>query len=142
MVPVLTRALMICFATLACMSVMGCATQAGPGGGGNTSTFSVFDDPASTFSTSDVYDVDNEIVRFNVAERSIVWVADGRSLQVGNWPVEGNFLGAARFFQVRFGNFQSERRAYFTETTTATICDLELVGTDISITATSTPVPQ
>jgi hypothetical protein len=56
--------------------------------------------------------------------------------------VTGNFLGAAQFFQVRFGNVDGQRRAFFTETGPATICDIEPVGDSISISPTNTEVPQ
>jgi hypothetical protein len=39
----------------------------------------VFMDPASAFSTSDVRDVQEQIVRFDTATSSLIWAADGRS---------------------------------------------------------------
>src|SRR4029453_7673779 len=79
----------------------------------------VFSDPNSSFMTSDVRDVQNQIVRFDTANRTLIWVADNRSFQ--GYPVSGNFIGADRNFQVRFGTEGGERRAYFTETASATI---------------------
>ena len=101
-----------------------------------------FQDPDSDFSTSDVYDVDNEVVQFEADTQSLIWVADGTTYQPGTWTAEGNFLGATKFFQVRFGNFEGQRRAYFTETATATICNISTSSGNLSITGTNVPVPQ
>jgi hypothetical protein len=98
-----------------------------------------FVDPTTGFSTSDVRDVEGEIVRFNRTNNSLIWAADGRSFP--GYPVDGNFLDSARSFQVRFGTENGERRAYFTETGPATICDIEVVGSSLAISATSVPVP-
>ena len=99
----------------------------------------MFTDPASSFTTSDVRDVQEQIVRFDVSSNSLIWVGDGRSFS--GYPVSGLFIGAARSFQVRFGTKDGERRAYFTETATATICDIEIVGVQLVITGTNVPVP-
>jgi len=114
----------------------------GDGGGSDTSNFALFTDPDdSTFSTSDVRDVDGEIVKFDAQARSIIWT-DEMSYDVGLWTVQGNFLGPGGFFQVRFGSEGGERRAYFTESATATICNITLSLGNIQIYATSTTVPQ
>ena len=54
----------------------------------------VFSDPASDFSTSDVRDVQEQIVRFDMTGNTLIWAADGRSFS--GYPVSGNFLGAAK----------------------------------------------
>ena len=46
-----------------------------------------------------------------------------------------------RFFQVRFGTKDGERRAYFTEAEATTICDIEIVGGQLMITPTNVNVP-
>jgi hypothetical protein len=99
----------------------------------------VFSDPPTSFTTSDVRDVQEQIVRFDTASNSLIWAADGRSFS--GYPVSGLFIGAARSFQVRFGTKDGERRAYFTETATATICDIEIVGVQLVITGTNVTVP-
>lgn len=110
--------------------------------GGVDARFARFTDPADeSFSTPDVRDVDDEIVRFDTETNSIVWAEDDSSYQPGLWPVNGNFL-AGGGFQVRFGTVNGEKRAYFTETGPATICEIEANGTTISISATSVTVPQ
>ncbi len=101
----------------------------------------IFSDPDSDFSTSDVRDVDEEIVQFDTETEAIIWAMDETSYDAGLWDVNGNFL-AGGFFQVRFGTRSGERRAYFTETLTATICQLGVQGGQLSIAPTLVPVPQ
>ncbi len=105
------------------------------------SKFAVFDDPDTDFSTSDVRDVDEEIVRFDREMLAIVWAADETSFDAGMWDVNGNLL-AGGFFSVRFGTKDGQRRAYFTETATATICDIFVESGSLLIFPTSVPVPQ
>ena len=50
----------------------------------------VFRDPASAFSTIDVRDVQDQIVRFDTVANSLIWAADGRSFP--GYPVDGNFI--------------------------------------------------
>lgn len=107
-----------------------------------TSSLAVFQDPGSEFSTSDVHDVEDQIVRFDTQAKTIIWALDGRSFQPGVWEVNGNFLRQGNPFQVRFGNVAGERRAYFTETGPATICNVEVADGELRITATSMLVPQ
>jgi hypothetical protein len=99
----------------------------------------VFSDPASSFSTSDVRDVQEQIVRFDVASNSLIWMADGRSFP--GYPVSGNFVASDKHFQIRFGTKDGERRAYFTETASATICDIEVSGGQLFISPTNVRVP-
>ena len=99
----------------------------------------VFVDPATGLGTSDVRDVQGQIVRFDRANNALIWAADGRSFP--GYPVDGDFVRSERFFQVRFGTEGGARRAYFTEAANATLCDVEIVGSSVVITATSMPVP-
>jgi hypothetical protein len=99
----------------------------------------VFMDPSSTFSTSDVRDVQEQVVRFDTATNSLIWIADFHSFP--GYPVSGNFIGSDKNFEVRFGTKGGDRRAYFTETTTATICDIEVVNGQLLISPTTQPVP-
>lgn len=131
---------------------------AGCGGGSGTSTpttpstatptptptpapvqLAMFADPASTFSTTDVRDVQEQIVRFDTANNALIWAADGRSFP--GYPVSGNFMRSDRSFQVRFGTKDGERRAYFTETVATTICDIEVIGGQLVINPTAVRVP-
>jgi len=101
-----------------------------------------FTDPTTGFTTTDIYDVDGDIVRVNTSEDSLVWDANGMSYSQGVFPVlDGIFLGSNRFFQVRFGTENGQRKAFFTETAAGTICDIRLNGADLQIFATSVQVP-
>jgi hypothetical protein len=113
------------------------------------SQLAVFTDPASGFATSDVRDVQEQIVRFNTADE-LIWIADGTRFQ--EFIVDGNFIGyhhkGDKFFQVRFGTKNGERRAYLTRPddhlhgAAATILDLTVdARADLIITETSVPVP-
>jgi hypothetical protein len=84
----------------------------------------VFTDSTSGFSTTDVRDIDNQVVRFNPADHTMIWTPS--NLIFSNWPVNGNLLGPNGDFQVRFGTVSGQRRAYFTETGRGTICDLQV----------------
>lgn len=99
----------------------------------------MFTDAVSGFSTTDVRDVQDQIVRFDTANNALIWAADGRSFS--GYPVSGNFMRADRSFQVRFGMKDGERRAYFTETVATTICDVEVISGQLVITPTTAHVP-
>jgi len=107
----------------------------------STANLAVFIDPDSDFSTTDVRDVDDEFVQFDIVTKAIIWAADGTAYQQGSWTVNGLSL-AGGGFQVRFGTKDGERRAYFTETFPPTICQIEPVGSFLSISSTSMTVPQ
>ena len=128
----------------------GSVTITGNFGGSRTATVTVtqaratpviaqFTEPDSTFMTSDIRDVDGQIVQFDTANNELIWKADGRSF--AGYPVSGLFIGADRAFQVRFGTDQGERRAYFTESARPFICNIQVVNGQLSITATDVPVP-
>ena len=107
-----------------------------------TANPAVFVDPDdTTFCTSDVRDVDDEIVQFDPIAKTIIWAADGTTFQEGEWEVNGVLLAEGQF-QVLFGTEGGERRAYFTETANGFICQIESQGASISILGTSVPVPQ
>jgi hypothetical protein len=108
--------------------------------GPSDSDFAVFRDPSSSFSTTDVRDIDNEIVRFLPADNTMLWTPG--NLLFDNWPVSGNFLGPNRAFEVRFGTVSGERRAYFTEVGPGTICDLRVTGNNLQLLPTTTLPPQ
>ncbi len=109
---------------------------------GSTANLAVFVDPDSDFATSDVRDVDEEIVRFDNSAKTIIWAADGTAFDAGSWEVDGLFLDAGHVFQARFGTKDGQRRAYFIETATETICQIEPVSAALSISRTDVTVPQ
>lgn len=131
--------------TCTAMSLCGCPA-ATPGDGTQDAqdqpneALAVFADSESSLRTNDVYDVDDEIVRFDPADDSLVWVATEESFP--GFPVAGDLLGATGFFQVRFGTVDGQRRAFFTEASTATICDISVTGGSLGIAPTSVTVPQ
>jgi hypothetical protein len=98
-----------------------------------------FTDSASGFSTTDVRDVQDQVVRFDTANNALIWAVDGHSFS--GFPVSGNFVRGDKFFQVRFGVKDGERRAYFTEAVATTLCDVEVVNGQLSITPTTVHVP-
>ena len=108
---------------------------------GGTSTIAVFVDTQTAFSTTDVRDVNGDIVRFDTSTDSIIWAASGAAYQTGFWPVNGVFL-AGGGFQVRFGTQGGQRRAYFTETGNGFICQIAVIGGNLFISGTNVPVPQ
>jgi hypothetical protein len=108
----------------------------------------VFTDEAS-FSTSDVYDVNDQVIRFNTA-RELIWVADGARFR--EFGVIGNQIrgpGADDWFQVRFGTRNGLRRAYLGWSddichcpgATPTIVDVEVVGDRVVFRGSDVPVP-
>jgi hypothetical protein len=128
----------------------GSVTITGNFGGSRTATvnvtppplpvqIAVFSDPPSSFMTSDVRDVQGQIVQFDTANNALIWAADSRSFS--GYPVSGTFIGADRAFQVRFGTDAGERRAYFTETGPETICDIDVVNGQLVILPTNVRVP-
>ena len=97
-----------------------------------------FDDPDSDFSTSEVHDIDEEIIQFDARRMTLIWEADGTVFDT--WEIRDNFLGGSQAFQVRFGTIRGQRRAYFTETGPATICNFGVQEGDFFIRPTSTTV--
>lgn len=100
----------------------------------------VFVDEGWGGTTTDVRDVDDEVVRFHAANESLVWVADGSEFD--GWPAEGLFLGPSAFFQVRFGVKAGRRLAFFTESGPATVCDVRVEEGQLSILPTNVSVPE
>lgn len=121
--------------------VVGCAAPAGVMVDPDTSdeTLARFADPDSDFVTTDVRDVDGDIVQFDAEAGTLIWVADG--LAFTGYDVDGNLLRNG-FFQVRFGSENGVQAAYFTETAPATVCDIQVNGGNLSIFATAELVPQ
>ena len=97
----------------------------------------MFTDPTTGFSTRDVRDSDDQIVQFDTATNSLIWAADGEKFP--GYRVSDNFIDGT--FQVRFGTKNGERRAYFTEKASATICDISVFNGQLSINPTLATVP-
>ena len=120
------------------------ATTPAPPPQPTTSSIAVFTDPLTGFSTSDVHDVQGDIVRFNLADE-LIWVAD--DIRFAEFIVEGTFISyhhrGDKLFQVRFGTTDSERRAYLSwPDDRRTIVDLSVdARRDLKIVETAVPVP-
>lgn len=94
-------------------------------------------DTKSSLMTSDVRDVDQQIVRFDTSAHTLIWAADGRTFP--GFTVNGYTINGG--FQVRFGTQDGERRAYFTETVRPYICNIEVINGQLIISPTNVPVP-
>jgi hypothetical protein len=123
------------------------ATPVTPASGGPVSATSVLIngssgdqvDPHVSGNLAAYTDVQEQIVQFDVASDSLIWTADGQRFP--GYPVSGNFVATDKHFQIRFGTKDGERRAYFTETASATICDIAVSGGHLLISPTTVPVP-
>jgi len=112
-------------------------------------TLKVFTDSRG-FSTSDLRDVQDQIVRFNTANE-LIWAADDTRLQ--GFKVDRNDFGTGAFymvsipgttcpqgcsFEVRFGTKDGERRAYLTvdygHDNPGTVVDVEIVNGALVVT--------
>ena len=107
-----------------------------------------FTDPASGFSTSDVHDVQGQIVHFSTADE-LIWVADGT--RFAEFLTNGNLIGyhhrADTFFQIRFGTRDGRQAAFITwpdrpGRSVPTILDLWVDETkNLKVADTDVPVP-
>jgi Carboxypeptidase regulatory-like domain len=110
-------------------------------------TLKVFTDSAG-FSTSDLRDVQDQIVQFNTANQ-LIWTAGDTRLQgyrVETHPfpngavhfISGAICGEGCDFEVRFGSKDGERRAYLTvdygHDNPGTIVDVEVVNGALVVT--------
>lgn len=100
----------------------------------------VFADPDSDFTTTEIYDVEGEVVEFNAADEAMIWTADDSSFD--GWPVERELFFHEGFFQIRFGSENGEMKAYFTEAVNETICDIQNIGGRLQIFPSKVFVPQ
>jgi len=105
-----------------------------------TSVPATFTDPATSFSTQDVRDVQGQIMRFDTASNSLIWTPNGQSY-AGFPVIDTYFIRADKFFQVRFGKENGQPHAYFTEAGRGTLCDVEVSGSGVVITPTDVQVP-
>jgi hypothetical protein len=99
----------------------------------------VFEDPETSFKTSDVRDIDGQIVRFDAAAEQMIWTEDDSRFE--GWDIAGNKLQRG-FFCILFGSEDGVQHAYFTETSTQTICNIVVTNGSLSIFSTSEKVPQ
>ena len=117
-----------------------------------TPTLIVFAEPDTGFSTSEVRDVQDQVVQFNTANE-LIWTTDGTRLpgyRVGSdYPgisfIAGLICAEGCAFEVRFGTKDGERRAYLTadygHDNPGTLVDVEVAGGVLVVTRTSVFVP-
>lgn len=89
--------------------------------------FVIFEDPITGFRTVNVYDANRELYHFDRDEESMV--REAGDIRQSNWLVSGTDVsnnGVFGSYRIRFGTEQGKQRAYFTEVTPPTICDLVL----------------
>jgi len=126
---------------LACSEPASKPSDSTTGGGGPV--WVDFTDADTGFATAEVHDANREIVRFDSNGSAMV---NANGARVTGWTTQGNDLDWDRNsveFRVLFGAEAGERRAYFTETGSGTICDLNIAGPDqLAIYSTDEPPPQ
>jgi len=109
----------------------------------------VFLDRETGFSTNDVYDAQDQAMRFN-ANGDLIWVATGE--RFGGFIADGQVITADRicagcYFLVRFGRSNGEEHAYLTWAAepspdhAAAVLDVEIVGTHVAVTQSARLVP-
>ena len=139
---VLTIELAACGGSSPAPSPVPTATAPSPVAPAAAITLVVFTDPATGFSTSDVRDSQEQIVRFNTADE-LIWTADGRRFP--GYRATGNFVRWDSNFEVVFVIKGGEQRAYFTvhghgAADPNRLCDVEVVGGQLVITETNVPM--
>jgi hypothetical protein len=102
----------------------------------------VFRDSATAFSTTDVRDMQDQIVQINTADE-LIWAADGKRFP--GYRAIGNFVRWDSYYEVVFVTRAGERRAYLTThghgaTDPNRICDIEVVGGQLVINETNVPL--
>lgn len=106
------------------------------------SAWALFADPDSDLETADVHDSDREVVRFDSDREELIWADDGSPVE--GWTVNGRELSwelTPIRFRVEFGTERGQRRAYFTEVSSGTICDLSLVSPGLLSILTTAEAP-
>lgn len=119
-----------------------------------SSALTVFTDSATGFSTTDLRDVQEQIVQLSSAGE-LIWTADGTRLPgyrvtrpTGDGKVlfiEGKICPESCAFEVRFGARGGERRAYLTvdyvHWNPGTLVDVEVIGGALVVTETDVYPP-
>jgi len=112
----------------------------------------MFTEQGTGFSTSELRDVQEQVLQLNTANE-LIWTADGTRLP--SYRLEHGYQGASFIigkicaegcaFEVRFGTRNGERRAYLTadygHDNPGTLVDVEVSGGALVVTRTSLFVP-
>lgn len=109
--------------------------------------FVVFSERGTSFATTDLRDVHEQILRISTMGE-LVWVADGSRLPgyaVRGLAIEGAICPEGCAFVVRFGGRDGERRAYLTvdygHDNPGTLVDVEVSGGTLVVTQTDVYPP-
>ena len=97
-----------------------------------------FMEAGTGFSTNDVRDSERDVVRFDLMG-NLIWVPTGAAY--GGFPVSGNLIGPTQGFEARFGTENGQKRAYFVERATGTICDIDVINGMLNVSPTTQAVP-
>jgi len=113
---------------------------------GSSNGLATFTDTRSGFSTSDLHDAQEQVVRVNLAHE-LIWVEDGTHLpgyraQQNSIPAEA---ACTCWLIVRFGIRDGQRRAYLTadygHDNPGTLVDLGIAGAALTVTRTTLFAP-
>jgi hypothetical protein len=126
-----------------------CSGPTAPSRAAEAEQLTVFLDRETGFTTSDVRDAQDQIVRFN-GRGELIWAAAGTRFP--GYIADGQVITADRvcvgcYFFVRFGSRGGERRAFLTwagadaNGNAPMLLDLEVVGGRLAVTTTREPVP-
>jgi hypothetical protein len=155
--------LMLLTQALAGCGDSGASTPSAPGSPSSPSAASTprpdgaltaFTDPATGFSTTDLRDVQEQIVQLN-SVGELIWTADGTRLPGYHVShpfadgrvtfIEGKICPEACAFEVRFGTREGDRRAYLTvdhiHSNPGTLVDVEVAGGALIVTETDVYPP-
>jgi hypothetical protein len=120
-----------------------------------TPTLRSFVESSSGFSTTDVRDVDDQVIQVNTANE-LIWTADGTRLTGYNVTthsashgvvsyIQGSICPGDCVFEIRFGTSGGERRAYLTvdygHDNPGTLVDVEVVNRALVVTKTDSYAP-
>ena len=143
----LARGLLI--VAIAVQGTAGCGGLTGPSRVAPADELALFQDRETGFSTNDVRDAQDQVLRFNAAGE-LIWV--GSAARFPGFIADGAVITAEKvcsgcYFLVRFGTVRGEERAYLTwsgeETPDrpATLLDVEVTGGGLTVANTDLTVP-
>jgi len=104
----------------------------------------VFSDPDSDFTTTELLDVDGQVLSFTTDSR-IVWVDTSTAWtesRRGEWTTDGNVLRSDGYFTVAYGSLDGTFAGWITRTSTGNVCDFESDGEVLDINPTNEPIEQ
>jgi hypothetical protein len=131
-------------------ALAGCGGPTSPSPAGGTERLAVFLDRETGYTTSDVHDAQDQIVRFTDTG-DLIWSAGGQRFP--GYIADGQVVTAERvcagcYFLVRFGSRGGEPRAYLTfagadaNGQTPTVLDVEVAEGQLAVSATRVTVPR